>query len=120
MTMKKLRVLLASAMVLTFSFSVTAIAAYNTFADGRASGTLNCYYSGQLRSHSASTSSDGYNVKLKVTGTYSNGSEDIYETERVPNYVSTSSGYDWVEDFASLHQAFRGDSEIGKMNLSAD
>ena len=84
---------------------------------------LNANYSGGMKKCSGGTirENDDYS-SIYVTTTYQSGSQSNYSSGVVANDASFDSGWEWSEDYSSIHKLYtsRSSSAYSTAYLSAD
>ena len=108
--------------LLVFAMSMTVIAASAEMARG-GNAYLNCNYSNGMRNMSAGTIR-GNTVdmaSLIVTTTYQDGSVYVYNSGVGTKDQTTSSNYEWSEDYSSIHSLYESaDNLYDRVRLSAN
>lgn len=106
LSVKVKRVLALSALTI-FSVSTTVFAVQTNMEQG-GYAYLNSNYSNGMRDMSAGTirGNTTHMAYLKVTTRYQDGSEEVYDSGVSRSDKTTSSGYEWSEDYKSHHRLF--------------
>ncbi len=109
MKQKTKRVLILAALLI-FCFSTTALAANKSMENG-GYAYLNVAASGGLKKADAGTIRGDVTNKtsVKVITTYTDGSEEVYDSGKVDTNAAYSSTWEWAEDYVSEHTLYNNE-----------